>query len=70
VPRGLEVTEPDYLKKADYGKVPQYLSLVKVSDDDDDEEEEEEEESGGGGDDNDDDDDHDDHDVSPQGDQA
>lgn len=30
VPKGLEVTQPDYLKKADYGKVPQYISMVKV----------------------------------------
>jgi len=29
VPKGLEITEPDYLKKADYGKVPGYLPLVK-----------------------------------------
>jgi len=29
VPKGSEITEPDYLKKADYGKVPGYLPLVK-----------------------------------------
>lgn len=29
VPQGLGETEPDYLAKADYGKVPEYLSQVK-----------------------------------------
>jgi hypothetical protein len=30
VPKGLEATQPDYLNKADYGKVPAYIGLVKV----------------------------------------
>mmetsp|Transcript_83996 Transcript_83996/g.237768 ORF Transcript_83996/g.237768 Transcript_83996/m.237768 type:complete len:152 (-) Transcript_83996:356-811(-) len=29
VPQGLGETEPDYLAKADYGKVPEYLGQVK-----------------------------------------
>lgn len=29
VPQGLPEPEPDYLKKADYGKVPEYLGQVK-----------------------------------------